>query len=181
MKTKTEKVLFVVCIVLIIATALASAITIKAVSSWVTPNRDKFELNNEEYGPFYGKDEVAIVGEGMYRVGYLQNRYLLYLRHSINYLLTEGIHFKVENSNLYFYAEEGFAVVYAESNLCKLYIPDSKKRTETMNDNSKNKLIVYLDSFEEFTDYEQKMLNRVVATANGNGRFWDSIEHFLMS
>ena len=60
-------------------------------------------------------------------------------------------------------------------------IPDSKKRTETMNDNSKNKLIVYLDSFEEFTDYEQKMLNRVVATANGNGRFWDSIEHFLMS
>ena len=178
-----KKVLLTVCIALIIATmtitALTTAITGKVLSSRVTPNSDKFELNHDEYGPFYGKDEVAIVGEGMYRVGYHQDRYLLYLSHSIDYLLRKGIHFKLENSNLYFYSEEGFAVVYAESNLCKLFIPDSAKRNETTNDNPENKLIVYLDSFDEFTDYEQEMLNKVAAAANGSGGFWDTLEHFF--
>ena len=97
----------------------------------------------------------------MYRVGYNQGRYSLYLRHSIGFLLYNGIDFEFENSNLYFYAEDGFAVVYPESNLCKLFIPDAERRTETINSNPENKLIVYLDSFEKYTEYEQEMLNKL--------------------
>ena len=160
MKTKTEKALLIVCVILAISTIVT---TIKLGTVSFIPNKEKFELNYEEFGPFYGKDEVAIVGEGMYRVGYYQNRYMLYLRHSVNYLLSNGIDFDFENSNLYFYAQDGFAVIYPESNLCKLFIPDSEKRIETINDNPENKLIVYLDSFEEYTEYEQKMLNKLIA------------------
>lgn len=163
MKTKTEKILLIVCIILTIITIVT------AINFWsvcFVPNKEKFELNHEEYGPFYGKDEVAIVGEGMYRVGYYQNKYSLYLRHSINYLLYEGIDFAFENSNLYFYAKDGFAIIYPESNLCKLFIPDTEIRIETINSNPENKLIVYLDSFEEYTEYEQKMLNNLVEKHN---------------
>lgn len=42
-----------------------------------------------------------------------------------------------------------------------------------------NELVVYLNSFDEFTDYEQEMLNKVTAAANGSGGFWDSHESFL--
>lgn len=163
MKTKTEKILLIVCIILAITTIVT---TINLWSVSFVPNKEKFELNHKEFGPFYGKDEVAIVGEGMYRVGYYQNRYLLYLRHSINYLLRDGIDFEFENSNLYLYAKDGFAVVYPESNLCKLFIPDTETKIETINSNPENKLIVYLDSFEEYTEYEQKMLNKLIEKHN---------------
>ncbi len=169
MKTKTEKILLTVCLLLVIITIITA---IKLWSVSFIPNKDKFELNYEEYGPFYGKDEAAIVGEGMYRVSYHQSKYSLYLRHSVGYLLYNGIDFKFENSNLYFYAEDGFAVVYPESNLCKLFIPDAVIRTETINSNPENKLIVYLDSFDEFTKHEQEMLNGVIESHNNYEKFW---------
>ena len=104
MKTRTSKILLAICIILAIANVF---LAVSMSCGKFVPNRDKFELNYEKYGPFYGRDEVAIIGDGMYGVDYFGNAYHLHSKYAKHFILSEGLEYMLENSNLYFYSKEG--------------------------------------------------------------------------
>lgn len=98
---------------------------------------------------------------------------------SFGVILTREYKHKFDGNDLYFYSADGYAVVYAKSNLCKVFITDPPLEEVTGEDpkisgrspennyriselvGDEFKCIVYLDSFNEFTDYEQKILKEL--------------------
>jgi hypothetical protein len=142
---------------------------------------DFFETN-DKYGPLYGKDHVAYAGDGMYEIVHVNQSDSLYSRYAGRMILMNSYGYTFKKGVLYFCSEEGYAVIYPENNLCKLLIfPEEygEIRIVASEEYPLNELVVYLNSFDEFTDYEQEMLNKVTAAANGSGGFWDSHESFL--
>ena len=53
-------------------------------------------------------------------------------------------------------------------------------RLEVTEEYPLNKLIVYLDYFDEYTDYEQKMLNKLVEAYKADEKFWGVVESVFM-
>ena len=61
---------------------------------------------------------------------------------------------------MYCSCPDGYAIVYPESNICKVYLhPLAKASYSAVSDEGTNGAVIYLDSFEEFTPYEQKVLD----------------------
>ncbi len=183
MKTKREKLLFGLCIVLlcIVLTVMSISVALILVfanSNKIVPNKDKFTVREHH-------DWLALtaVGNGLFSI----DNFRYYPALEITYdpadrttserIIDYIINYKFENANLYCYAEDGYAVVYAESNLCKVFITpptdltldglttggrlssDDYRISELPRDeHPENKFIIYLDSFDEFSEYEQKIL-----------------------
>ena len=178
MKTKTEKRLLIICVILTVATIVLALTLIFFNPNEVVPNKDKFTAKEDNWFLPLNKS----VGDGLFSIGY--DSLEPYLR--INYMndasnetiLSCVINFDFENEILYCYAEDGYAIVYPESNLCKAFItPPSNPEYEglhwyflrdeknnycipklLLDKHPENKFVVYLDTFDEFTEYEQKML-----------------------
>ena len=178
MKTKIEKYLFVICIVLSVATIVLALTLIFFNPNEVVPNKEKFTAMEDDWFLPLNKS----IGDGLFSIGY--DSLKPYLR--INYMnntshetiLSCVTSFDFENEILYCYAQDGYAIVYPESNLCKVFItPPSNPEYKGLHwdflrneDNNfcipklpldkhpENKFVIYLDSFDEFTEYEQKML-----------------------
>ena len=178
MKTKTEKRLLIICVILAVATIVLALTLIFFNPNEVVPNKEKFTAKQDDWFLPLNKN----VGDGMFSIGY--DSLKPYLR--INYMndasnetiLSCVIDFTFENEILYCYAEDGYAIVYPESNLCKVFItppsnPDyeglhwSFLRNEKNNfciprlypdKKLENKYVIYLEVFDEFTEYEQKIL-----------------------
>ena len=177
MKTKTEKILLVICAVMFVLTVVLVAVLLFFNPNKIVANKDKFELDREKYGSF----ELDSVGEGLFCIDNMRYYPALEIRHPSKGkgeydIILDYVHkYKFENENLYCYAEDGYAVVYPESNLCKVFVTPPKDMTldgviyraseeeykisEIIpSEFPENKFVIYLDSFDEFTPYEQKML-----------------------
>jgi hypothetical protein len=143
----------------------------------VVPNREKFTVRENH-------DWLATtaIGEGMFVIDNL--RYYPALEicpdspfRSDYQIILDYIHdYIFENEILYCYAEDGYAVVYPESNLCKVFITaptnlsldgitsgrleseDYRISKVSVDKLPECKFVIYLDSFDEFTEYEQNML-----------------------
>ena len=178
MKTKAEKNLLIICVVLTVTTIVLALTLIFFNPKEVVPNKDKFIAKEDDGFLPLNKS----VGDGLFSIGY--DSLKPYLR--INYMndashetiLSCLTNFDFENEILYCYAEDGYAIVYPESNLCKAFItPPSNPEYEglhwsflrdeknnyciprlSQDKHLENKFVVYLNSFDEFTEYEQKML-----------------------
>lgn len=139
---------------------------------------------NEAYGPFYGKDHVAYVGDGMYEIVHFNGKDHLFSRYAGRLFLMDSIGYTSKDGVLYFGAEEGYAVIYPENNLCKLYIlPEEygEIRIVVSEEYPLNELVVYLDSFEEYTEYEQKMLNKLIEKYENRQRRKEMFNSFFGS
>lgn len=175
---KFGKIVFL--IVCITCVCIASATTM----FFLCFPRDTFFESEDKYGPLYGKDHVAYTGDGMYEIVHVNEGDSLYSRYAKRMVLMDAHGYTFKKGVLYFCSKEGYAVIYPENNLCKLLIfPEEygELRIVASEEYPLNELVVYIDSFDEFTDYEQEMLNRVVAATNGSGGFWDRLEYFFKS
>ena len=195
MKTKLEKVLLAACIILVLLNgALMFMILIpdfemEAKHIYINtnvPNSKKFTKTLPHWLDVI--ESVTNIGDGTFFYHQLIYPYDLRIRDTENKhglygedILSEKISHKFENQIFYGYFKDGFAIVYPESNLCKVLRvsrPDYYEgrsvdydtcedgsyiiRKAEPQDESKKKFIIYLDSFDEYTEYEQKMLNSLV-------------------
>ena len=149
------------------------------VLSSCTFNEESYTLNEELYGNRIGRDYCGHVGDGkffMMRFADVKELLIAEDPHNYNVILTHEYRHKFDGDDLYYYSADGFAVVYAKSNLCKVLITDfpeelvdefeisvgvrSKENNYRISElvGEEYKCIIYLDSFDEFTEYEQKML-----------------------
>ena len=195
MKTKLEKVLLAACIILVLLNgALMFMILIpdfemEAKHIYINtnvPNSKKFTKTLPHWLDVI--ESVTNIGDGTFFYHQLIYPYDLRIRDTENKhglygedILSEKISHKFENQIFYGYFKDGFAIVYPESNLCKVLRvarPDYYEgrsvdydtcedgsyiiRKAEPEDESKKKFIIYLDSFDEYTEYEQKMLNSLV-------------------
>lgn len=155
----------------------------------IVPNSDKFVYDLEKYRKPILEDFTPI-GDGSYCIDNLRYYLALERRYPRNdpdhydIILDYIYEYKFENEILYCYSADGYAIIYPESNICKVLItlPDPRmehdyKASRVEEDDYRiskvsvekypeNKLIVYLDSFDEYTAYEQKMLNALVEKYN---------------
>ena len=195
MKTKLEKVLLAACIILVLLNgALMFMILIpdfemEAKHIYINtnvPNSKKFTKTLPHWLDVI--ESVTNIGDGTFFYHQLIYPYDLRIRDTENKhglygedILSEKISHKFENQIFYGYFKDGFAIVYPESNLCKVlrvsrtdYCDGRSVDYDTCEDGSyiikkaepedesKKKFIIYLDSFDEYTEYEQKMLNSLV-------------------
>ena len=146
---------------------------------------ESYTLNEELYGNHYGRDYGGHVGDGkffMMRFADVDELLIAKSPDSFGVILTHEYKHKFDGNDLYFYSADGYAVVYAKSNLCKVLITDFPTELVTENElefstrkeennyridelvGDEFKCIIYLDSFDEFTDYEQKILKELKET-----------------
>lgn len=154
----------------------------------VVPNSEKYEYNKiyDEYFLTFPKSLTEPVGDGVFCIDYARYNPCLMVRHPQYEYNTCAIVLNCmydrffENGILYFYSVDGYAIVYPESNICKVYITSPPKETGIKLSRLENnnyeimkltadtypiyKHIVYMDNFEEFTSYEQKMLKKLNKT-----------------
>ena len=124
----------------------------------------KYSLVNCDY--LDGVGEFFRVGDGTYELveGDSGNDWL-YSVYQNQTIMSNAREYIFENEALYFYSNDGYVIVYPENNLCKVYLfpeQDSVSKIVASPEYPKNKLIVYLDSFDEYTEYEKTALNNLV-------------------
>lgn len=163
-------------------------------------NDESYTLNEEKYGNHYGKDYGGHVGDGkflMMRFAGVDTLMIAEDPDSLHTILSFEYKHKFDGNDLYFYSADGYAVVYAKSNMCKVFITDfpAELVTEDVLDFSTRKkennyridklvgeefkCIIYLDSFDEFTDYEQKILKELKETQDKEEKIGDSLIEIL--
>ncbi len=155
---------------LIISTTLLLVIVVSTILFSTAKNHQnshKIELS-EEYGPLDMENVISYIGDGMYVLLSDGEFYTLYSRYAKRSILCHGLQYDIIDGILYFYSEDGDAVVYPESNLCKVYLIPREHKTERIEPSSEyplNKLIVYLDYFDEFTQHEQDIQTHLLYTS----------------
>ena len=186
MKTKLEGFLLMACVILVLLSGTLIFLVlmpdfemdVKPIYiSTNVPNSKKFKDTHSDF-----LEDFVNIGDGTYCYQMLFSMGL-FMTADDGWceVLLEKISHKFENQIFYGYFKDGFAIVYPESNLCKVLRvsrPDYYegrsfdydtcedgsyiiKKAEP-EDESKKKFIIYLDSFDEYTEYVQKMLNSLV-------------------
>ncbi len=130
-------------------------------------------IYNLEYNFSDGKDAIGYVGNGKFQMWHINGidcltvekafkldhpENTIYLSRRV--LEEEYTHNFDYYGNLYYYSADGYAVIYAENNLCKVFLTD--QTTEKIQE----KNLVYLNTFDEFTEHEQKQLNKLKKRVN---------------
>ncbi|MBP3579805.1 MAG: hypothetical protein J6K12_01015 [Clostridia bacterium] len=161
---------------------------------------ESYTLNEEKYGNHYGRDYGGHVGDGkffMMRFADVDELLIAESPDSFGVILTREYKHKFDGNDLYFYSADGYAVVYAKSNLCKVFITDPPLEEVTGEDpkitgrspennyriselvGDEYKCIVYLDSFNEFTEYEQKILKELKGKQDTEDEVHDALNVVL--
>lgn len=161
---------------------------------------ESYTLNEELYGNHYGRDYGGHVGNGKFlMMRFADDKQLLIAEDpdSLHTILTHEYKHKFDGHDLYFYSADGYAVVYAKSNLCKVFITDFPEELVTEYDlqysirkeennyridklvGEEYDCIIYLDSFDEFTDYEQKILKELKEAVDKEDEFNDYVNKVL--
>ena len=86
-----------------------------------------FEVNEELYGNHYGRDYMGSVGDGKFMIMRFAGKNALLINNSpddYDFVLCNELFHKYDGDDLFFYSEEGIAVVYAKSNLCKVWLAE---------------------------------------------------------
>lgn len=183
MKTTLEKVLLGICVCLTAGCVILAGFCLHLNSAYVVPNSRKFDK-----APLDWIEGITNIGDGNFFYHHFVKPYNLRIRDLTqsqglygDIILYGELAHKFENEIFYGYFQDGYAIVYPESNLCKVLRvsrsdypegrsvdyeenPDGSytvKKVEIESGLQKH-LIVYIDSFEEFTPYEQKMLKELV-------------------
>lgn len=175
------------------------AICIVLISS-CSSEPDKFPLNEEKYGNPYGRDYICHVGDGKFLMMHIAGIDCLLVNEVDSFssvVLNNEYKHKFDDDDLFVYAADGYAVVYAKSNLCKVFITDPPLEEVTGEDpkisgrspennyridelvGEEFKCIIYLDSFDEFTDYEQKILKELKENVDNENRVHEIVVDFL--
>ncbi len=136
-------------------TFVSTLVLATCIETTIRHNRLQARLN--------GLGGIVYVGDGIYEMVRDQESYFLYSRYADQLILGNGYGFFVEDETFCFCSNDGYAIIYPENNMCKVYIAsqnsnDPVKKLISSEEYNLNKLIVYLDSFDEFTDYEKKLL-----------------------
>lgn len=168
---------------IVIAASIAVFIFMCAIALLFPEEKYKYTLDEEKYGNPYGRDYICHVGDGKYVMMYTSGVDSLIVNTSRglgSFVLHGEYQHKFDDDDLFFYGADGYAVVYAKSNLCKVYITDPPLELVTGDDpiisgrlpennyrigelvGEKFECIIYIDSFDEFTEYEQKMLKELI-------------------
>ncbi len=161
---------------------------------------ESYTLNEELYGNHYGRDYGGHVGDGKFFMMRFDDDDLLLVAESpdsFRVILTREYNHKFDGNDLYFYSADGYAVVYAKSNLCKVFITDFPKELVTEYDlkhsirreennyriselvGEEFKCIIYLDSFDEFTDYEQRILKELKETQDKEDKVYEFLNDLI--
>ena len=142
-----------------------------------------YELNVELYGDHYGRDFAGYVGDGKYQMMHYDGyNSLLIMNEPItgSFILDyEYDRFRDENKNFYYYAADGYAVIDPSTNICRVLIqdpplelvtgedpvirwrePENNYRVDKL-DGEEYDSIIYLDTFSEFTEKEQRILKKL--------------------
>ena len=162
---------------------------------------ESYTLNEEKYGNPYGRDYGGHVGDGKFQmvqdVGDHDELVIAENSYSLYGILSYEYNHKFDGHDLYFYSADGYAVVYAKSNLCKVLITDFPEELVTKYDwryserkkennyrirelvGEEFKGIVYIDSFDEFTEYEQAILNYLKEKKDTEDKAYDVLSVVL--
>lgn len=161
---------------------------------------ESYTLNEELYGNHYGRDYGGHVGDGKFFMMRFDDDDLLLVAESpdsFRVILTREYNHKFDGNDLYFYSADGYAVVYAKSNLCKVFITDFPEELVTEYDlkhsirreennyriselvGEEFKCIIYLDSFDEFTDYEQRILKELKETQDKEDKVYEFLNDLI--
>ncbi|MBE6680890.1 MAG: hypothetical protein E7600_01215 [Ruminococcaceae bacterium] len=186
MKTKSARVFLILITCLLLFVSCSS-------------KEESYTLNEEKYGNHYGRDYGGHVGDGKFLMMHIDGADQLMIAEdpdSLHTILDYEYEHKYDGNDLYFYSADGYAVVYAKSNLCKVLITDFPEelvtevdvkysiRTEENNYRiaelvgEEYKCIIYLDSYDEFTEYEQKILGELKEKQDREDKitgFFDSV------
>lgn len=142
-----------------------------------------YELNEELYGDHYGRDFAGYVGDGKYQMMHYDGYDSLYMyenpKDSRTILRYEYDSFSDENDIFYYYAADGYAVIDPSTNVCRVLITDPPLELVTGEDpvirwrdaennyridkleGEEYESIIYLDTFSEFTEKEQRILKKL--------------------
>ncbi len=150
MKTKTA-VLITACVTFVSALFLSQYFETR---HWLT---------NISY--IDGIGEIYSIGDSAYELGIGDDLCFITSTYANRSIIGNGREYSFENDALYFYSDDGFVIVYPENNMCKVYLlpeQNSVSKITASPEYPKNKLIVYLDSFDEYTNHEKAVLNELV-------------------
>ena len=163
-------------------------------------NDESYTLNEEKYGNHFGRDYGGHVGDGKFLMMHIAGVDQLLIAEdpdSLHTILDFEYKHKFDGHDLYFYSADGYAVVYAKSNLCKVLITDFPKELVTEYDvkysirreennyriselvGEQYKSIIYLDSFDEYTEYEQKILKELKEKVDTEDKIGDFLVKML--
>lgn len=142
-----------------------------------------YELNEELYGDHYGRDFAGYVGNGKYQMMHYDGYdSLLIMDEPVTgsfVLEYEYDCFVDENKDFYFYSADGYAVIDPATNICRVLITDPPlelvtgenpviRMRKAQNNYRIRRLegeeydsIIYLDTFSEFTEKEQRILKKL--------------------
>ncbi len=90
-------------------------------------DKESYTLNEEKYGNHYGRDYRGHVGDGKFLMMHgngVDESLMAENPDSLHVILSHEYNHKFVGHDLYFYSADGYAVVYAKSNLCKVLITD---------------------------------------------------------
>lgn len=122
-----------------------------------------------------GKDSVFVWGDGVFQIGhYASGNHLEFHENGIiNTILQNVDSYKIKDNKFYVITQEGYAVI-DQKNIAKilLIIPESEYTNGySVNENGEkesysrfvdNTNIQYIMSFDEFSDIEQRVLNKLI-------------------
>ena len=159
---------------------------------------ESYTLNEEKYGNHIGRDYGGRVGDGKFLMMHCAGVDELLMAEnpdSLHVILSHEYNHKYDGHDLYFYSADGYAVVYAKSNLCKVLITDCpeelvdeydlrdlirrKENNYRIGKLEEFNCIVYIDSFDEFTEYEQAILNDLKEKKNREDKVPDVLNEVL--
>ena len=129
---------------------------------------------DKEQNKKIGKDSVFVWKDGVFQIGnYSSGNHLEFHENGvINTILKNVEFYKIKNNKFYVITQEGYAVI-DEKNKAKIFVtvPENEYTNGyTINENGEkepysrridNVNIQYIMSFDEFTDTEQEVLNKL--------------------
>lgn len=180
-----KRLIIIICILALIVVLIFSfkpLVKITSDSFWnfIAEQLEKEEQERQqkiENGEIVAGKDTILIWENKYEIGHFPNGNHLVIHRNgsiglIDAILEKVTTYKVKKEKLYVVSEEGDAVI-DKNNLCKVYV--TTPADEFVNDYTldeqgnksyisryiENENIQYLSSFDEFSDEEQKVLNKL--------------------
>ena len=113
-----------------------------------------------------GKDTVMVIGDGKFQIVKINDKKVLWFfsdGNSNDVLLAYVEKYKKTGRSLYVYSKEGYALVDGGNNTCNLFLTVTKQyygNTLTEEEGA-TQGITYLDSYDQFTEDEQKIFEKM--------------------
>ena len=175
-----KKIIICILLFIVLAGIIIAAINFKFITNFVTIKfwEEMFKVRRHtEYGDV-GRDTVYVLGNGKFQIlNTAGKRGLIMYREDdlgTETLLRRVSKYKKVKGTLYIISDDGYGVVEGNTNQCKLYITvpkdefiksygfDSEGQMHTVSAFVEDEHIQYLESFDDFSDNEKKVFDKLV-------------------